>query len=79
MKAMRTKAWVCSFCKHMYRDRAAAESCCLCIECGKRMGCYTGPRSICKPCVAARELASALDNMEHAKARLRKAQTGHVR
>ena len=84
MKAKRVKAWACGYCNKTHHDdkigKARADACCMCRECGVNPGQHMATtRSICKTCAASRELASALDNMEHAEVRLKKAQGAHVR
>ncbi len=80
MKARRVKAWACSACKKPRRTKEVAEACCTCRECGVNASAYVGTsRAMCQECAASRELHNALENLEHAKARLNKAQSGHVR
>ncbi len=84
MKAKRVKAWACGYCGKTFRGdehgKARANACCLCRECGVNPGKHIATdRSMCGECAASRELHSALDSLEHAKARLKKAQSGHVR
>ena len=77
MKAKRAKGWACAFCKKLYPDsehgKLAANECCLCVECKTNQSEYTGRGTRCRQCHNAKELYSALENMEHAKRRLEKA------
>ena len=77
MKAKRVKGWACGFCRNIYPDgehgKRHANECCLCVECGTNAAEYTGRGMRCKRCFRVRDLYSALENMEHAKEQLKKA------
>jgi hypothetical protein len=75
--AVKASGLACNFCKKLYArnkvGKVHAEQCCTCEVCGGLSGRYVGERGICAKCAAMKEYEAAVENLEHANERLKKA------